>query len=168
MPFSDARIQTVTPEDRPDQTLSIYQKIIDLLSYAALHGDLDILRRHIRLPFTFTTEAADFVLRSDAELVAYCMSFHETLTQMGATDYIRIAREARSLGPDRIEGVHYAHTIRNGHRLLPPFASRMIIERVAGIWAVTRAQHAITNNDQFIHIPTPAATSETPPPPFDA
>ncbi|MFN0113363.1 MAG: hypothetical protein ACKVPY_01655 [Paracoccaceae bacterium] len=151
----------------PETAQAIYQKILDLLSYAALLGDTELLTRHIRLPFAFATEGGEFALRTEPELIAYCLSFTETLRHLGATDYIRIAREARWLAPDRIEGVHYSHTIRRAERLVAPYASRMIVEQKDGVWAVTRANHKLTNDRVPITIPKPAASGETPPPPFN-
>ena len=148
----------------PANPLAIYQKVIDLLSYATLHGDAEIIRNHIRVPFTMTTETAEFVYDDEDEMVASCLVYTATLRGMGVTDYIRIAREACSLGADRIEGVHYTHTIRRAERLMAPYPSRMIIERKNGVWAVTHALHAITNDREPIYMPVPAPGTDAPRP----
>jgi hypothetical protein len=151
----------------PQAAQAIYQKVLDLLSHAALRGDTEILTRHIRLPFALATERGECVLTTEPELIAYCLSFTESLRRLGATDYVRIAREARFLGPDRIEGVHYSHTIRRAERLIAPYASRMLIERKDGVWAVVKANHTLRNEKLPFDMPDPGPSSEAPPPPFD-
>ena len=143
--------------------MEIYQDVLDRLSDAALYGDTRVLHDYIRLPFTFSTEMHTFTLTTEAELDAYCLSFTETLQAMGATDYIRIAREAHYVTRDRIEGFHYSHTIRNGHRLFAPFCSRHVVERGPERWQVTRAAVAIANDHWEIRMPATTPFSEFPP-----
>ena len=153
-----------TPGATPVNPLAIYQKVIDLLSYATLHGDTEIIRNHIRVPFTMTTETAEFVYDDEDKMIDFCLVNTDALRNMGVTDYIRIAREARNVGPGRIEGVHYTHTIRRAERVMLPYPSRMVIERKDGVWAVTHARHALSNDRSPIFMPQPAPDAETPPP----
>lgn len=164
MSGSELNSATAPAKGMPANPLAIYQKVIDLLSYATLHGDAEIIRNHIRVPFTMTTETAEFVYDDEDEMVASCLVYTDTLRGMGVTDYIRIAREAQNIGPDRIEGVHYTHTIRRAERVMLPYPSRMVIERKDGVWAVTHAHHALSNDRSPIFMPQPCADAETPPP----
>jgi hypothetical protein len=161
---SELNSTTAPAEGLPANPLAIYQKVIDLLSYATLHGDTEIIRTHIRVPFTMTTETAEFVYDDEDEMVASCLVYTDTLRSMGVTDYIRIARDAQTIGSDHIEGVHYTHTIRRAERVMLPYPSRMVIERKDGVWAVTHAYHAISNDRAPIFMPQPAPDAENLPP----
>lgn len=160
--FVDGNSSDFSSLDASDP-VAIYQDIIDRLSHAALHGDVGVLKVHIRLPFSFATIGGHFSITTEAGLVAYCLSFTETLRQMRATDYIRLAREARFLGPDRIEGMHYTHIIRGTARIVAPYASRMVIEEKDSVWAVVQAAHAIENDVLPIRVPEVGRDGESPP-----
>jgi hypothetical protein len=146
--------------------VEIYQDVLDQLSHAALHGEVDILHRYIRLPFSYTTHGGSFTLATAQEMTAYCLSFTETLRLLGATDYMRIARDAVYLDPLRIEGTHYSHIICDGQRIHPPYASRMVIEKAPGNWQVTKAVHAIANDTFPIALPEAASGCEVVPSPI--
>jgi hypothetical protein len=149
------------------QPIEIYQNVLDRLSDAALHGDTDVFRRHICLPFTVTTQSGTFVTRTCEDLFASFQVFTEMLKSQGTTDYIRLAREATDVGPGLIEGVHYTHALRDGFRVIAPYASRMVIRREQDVWRVTEATHALAN-PWPLGLPQVTASSEVPPEPIFA
>jgi hypothetical protein len=151
----------------PMQPIEIYQDVLDLLSDAALNGDTDVFRRYICLPFTVTTQSGTFVTRTCEDLFTSFRVFTDMLKSQGTTDYIRLARDARFVGPGLIEGVHYTHALRDGFRVMAPYASRMVIRREGDLWRVTDATHAVADRwplDQ----PHVTGSSEVPPEPIFA
>lgn len=152
--------QTVWENVDVTDPIAIYQAVLDRLSRAALDGDRDIIRRHVRLPLVAATGAGPLTITTEAALMAYCLAYTHTLRQLGATDYIRIARTARFVAPDRIEGLHYTHVIRGSDRIVAPYASRMALAEGAGGWAVVEANHSLAAEE--VPPPLPAADGDAP------
>jgi hypothetical protein len=141
--------------------LSIYQDLLDHLSAAAFGCDFRVLREHIALPFTYRTLSGEFTLTTEDDLKSYCVTLNKSLVHLGATDYIRIARNARYLDASRIEGFHYTHILNSGERMVAPYASYMVIEEYGAGWRVTSAAHAVETLS--IPIAVPYTLADSPP-----
>ncbi len=146
--------------------LTIYQIVIDKMSTAVMTGDTDICLRHVAVPFTVITRMGTFTATNEEDMVQAFLTFVREMKARGATDYIRLAREARYLAPDVIEGVHVTHTIRGAQRMIAPFAARARLAQQGEIWRITHMNHAIVNTTWPIRMWEPAAHSDIAPAPF--
>ncbi len=133
--------------------LAAYQAALDVVSDAVMSGNIEAVRRMSRLPYPVRSLKGSFLVDSDEKLVANFAGFSRKVRELGVTHYIRIAREARFLDRDRIEGIHMTYLYRNGEEVLPPYENRMILIREFGFWRVAAADHAMLNDSWPVVLP---------------
>jgi hypothetical protein len=121
--------------------LTEYQAALDAVSAAVLAGDFAAYIARIDLPYLLCTLTEDFVLKTPEELEPTFRSLSGALRRNGVTDYIRLAREADMVRPDRIEGWHNTHVLCGDQRLVAPWAARQAIVLRDGIWRFSEAHY---------------------------
>ena len=75
-------------------------------------GAAEAYAEHVQLPFVFRTAQGVEVIETKSDLHGDISQLHEWLASQGVTDYHRIARTARYLDADTIEGFHVTYALR--------------------------------------------------------
>ncbi|MGL4309868.1 MAG: hypothetical protein ACRCSU_05220 [Paracoccaceae bacterium] len=125
--------------------LTIYQEALDSVSRAILAEDFDAYIQKIALPYLIHTNRATFTLLCDEDFIETFHNMHNGLKERGITHYERIGREARYVGRERIEGLHFTHMISGDQRIAAPHASRQVLIRTALGWRFSEAYYPIEN-----------------------
>jgi hypothetical protein len=128
-----------------DEAIDIYQAHLDTSTRLVFRGDAEAYGEHAQLPFVFRTAQGVEVIETANDLSDDIRQVHEWLASQGVTDYHRIARSARYLDEDTIEGFHVTYALRGATPVVEPYASRMILKRVGEIWKTTYAEHEIAD-----------------------
>jgi len=128
-----------------DKAIDIYQVHLDVSTRLVFRGDTEAYAEHAQLPFVFRTAQGVEVIETARDLSEDIRQLHEWLGSQGVTDYHRIARDARYLDGDTIEGFHVTYALRSATPVVEPYASRMILKRVGQIWKTSYAEHEIAD-----------------------
>lgn len=121
--------------------LTIYQDALDKVSAATLTRDFAAYVAMIDFPYLLCTRMESFVLHRPEELEGTFRNLSGALAESGVTDYIRLAREADQVLPDRIEGWHVTQVIVGDQRLVAPWSARQAILCRNGVWRFTEAHY---------------------------
>ncbi|WP_298293213.1 hypothetical protein [uncultured Litoreibacter sp.] len=140
----------------------IHQAHLDALSIAQLSGDFDAFLAGIGLPHTMICEDTETLIESPAHLERLFFSFHRTLTSQGVTEFVRLSTGADFITPDAICGQHETHIIRDGFRLVAPYANRLRLERLNGGWFETKAANAVKCDGDRMLMPRPSRSAQPP------
>jgi enoyl-CoA hydratase/carnithine racemase len=97
------------------------------------------------LPFVFCTAQGVEVVETAADMAHDIHRMHDAIRSHGATDYHRIARSARYLDTDTIEGFHVTYALRGAIKVFEPYESRMILRRVDDLWKACFAEHELSD-----------------------
>lgn len=123
----------------------VYQKHLDVSTRLVVEGDAEGYSVHAQLPFVFRTAEGIEVIETVKDLTEDIRQIHEWLRTQGVTDYHRIAREARYLDADTVEGFHVTYALRGALPVVEPYASRMILKRAGDLWKTTYAEHELAD-----------------------
>jgi hypothetical protein len=132
--------------EEPEATmaLDIYQAHLDASTRLVFEGAAEAYCEHAQLPFVFRTGEGVEVIETATDLAADIRQIHHWLLSRGVTDYHRIARSARFLDDDTIEGFHITYALQGAIQVVEPYASRMLLRRVdGGTWKTTYAEHEL-------------------------
>jgi hypothetical protein len=133
----------------------IYQAMLDDTSRLVLNGDADAYCQHVVLPFVLRTSEGETVIESHADMATDILKINTWLQSQGVTDYIRLARTARFLDRDTVEGFHVTYALRNALHVIDPYSNRMILKRGSdGMWRATSAEHELAGALHSWHKPT--------------
>jgi hypothetical protein len=127
----------------PTQALDIYQAHLDISTRLVFDGAAEAYCGHAQLPYVFRTGEGVEVLETAADLAADIMRVHDWLRGKGVTNFHRIARSARFLDDDTIEGFHLTYALQGVLQVVEPYASRMILRRAGEAWKSTYAEHEL-------------------------
>jgi hypothetical protein len=128
-----------------DEAIDIYQAHLDISTRLVFRGDAEAYAAHAQLPFVFRTAQGVEVIETARDLSDDIHQLQEWLTCQGVTDYHRIARSARFLDEDTIEGFHVTYALRGATPVVTPYANRMILKRAGTIWKTSYAEHEIAD-----------------------
>jgi hypothetical protein len=133
--------RAIDPQAR--DAIDIYQEHLDVSTRLVFEGAAEAYGAHAQLPFVFRTGGGVEVIETAADMAADIRQIHHWLRSKGVTDYHRIARSARYLDPDTIEGFHVTYALQGAIQILQPYASRMILRQVDGAWKTSFAEHEL-------------------------
>ena len=137
----------MTPFRKPPgavEALDIYQAHLDVSTQLVFTGAAEAYCAHAQLPFVFRTGEGVAVIETVADLADDIRQVHHWLLSRGATDYHRIARSARHLDDDTIEGFHLTYALQGALQIVEPYASRMLLRRGDdGMWRASFAEHEL-------------------------
>jgi len=128
-----------------DEAIDIYQSHLDASTRLVFRGAAEAYAEHVQLPFVFRTAQGVEVIETKSDLHGDISQLHEWLASQGVTDYHRIARTARYLDADTIEGFHVTYALRGATPVVDPYANRMILKRAVTIWKTSYAEHEIAD-----------------------
>jgi hypothetical protein len=119
-----------------DDPNEIYQANLDAVSRAVWDADMETALAHIAVPSRMVTPDADVTLEHRQALERALRELRDSMRRMGASAFIRICKGARFLDgdPRRIGGSHVTHILRGATGVLPPYESRMILQRFEDGW----------------------------------
>ncbi|WP_298431203.1 hypothetical protein [uncultured Jannaschia sp.] len=139
----------------PGAAREIYQAVLDILSPAILAGDATTVLTHIPLPHLVRTMSGTIRIETEDEMVSTVEGMCASLRGNGATDYIRIAKDAVFLDAEgtTIEGTHESHILRNGVRLVPPYLNRLTLKAAGDIWQVASTSEVVADTRWPILLP---------------
>lgn len=116
----------------------IYQEALDVGSKALWSGDYEAVARTAAFPYTMATRTTLATFEDAESLTAMLRDLRGNFANVGATDLIRICREAHVSAddPDRIVGRHTSYTMRGGMYAVPPYDSAMEMVRTPEGWRI--------------------------------
>jgi hypothetical protein len=128
-----------------ERAVDAYQAHLDISTRFVFNGDAEGYARHAQLPFVFCTAQGVEVVETAADMAHDIHRMHDAIRSHGATDYHRIARSARYLDTDTIEGFHVTYALRGAIKVFEPYESRMILRRVDDLWKACFAEHELSD-----------------------
>lgn len=128
-----------------EAAIDIYQAHLDASTRLVFRGEPEAYAEHAQLPFVFRTAQGVEVIETAKDLGGDIRQVHEWLGSQGVTDYHRIAREARYLDDDTIEGFHVTYALRGATPVVDPYVSRMILKRTNDMWRTCYAEHELAD-----------------------
>lgn len=142
---------------------AIYESLLDRVSTAVMQQDFQTYFSCISLPYVIRTHGGVFVVEREETSREMLVSLSEGLRARGVTHYERICRWAEFRSPSHIEGGHFTHVLRNGERILPPYASSQSLIRSDGRWRVAESRYAVENTALPVTFPLPSDAADVPP-----
>lgn len=136
----------VTAADAPRtaDAIDIYQAHLDASTRLVFEGAAETYCEHAQLPFVFRTGEGVEVIETATDLAADIRQVYYWLLSRGVTEYHRIARSARYLDDDTIEGFHLTYALQGANQVVEPYASRMLLRRAeGGMWKTTYGEHEL-------------------------
>jgi hypothetical protein len=124
-----------------EDALAIYQDFLDRTSEALLTGDAAGFLHRIHLPHRIITENGVFDIPDMATALRHFDGFASAIKAQGADSYVRTAKHAAFVAPDRIVGRHVAHITSAGKLVTPAFENEMELELRGGIWGASFVRH---------------------------
>ena len=151
-----------------DDAVSIYQAHIDALSDTFLRRDHHAFSGRMSFPHTMILDD-QAVVTPDAEtsfhnLTEYAMTFQS----QRVTEFIQLCSGAHFVTPTRIEGTHVSHMLSGATRLSAPYANRLRLELINGVWLETAASNAIRRANALSSLPVASDTPQPAPLPLFA
>jgi hypothetical protein len=113
---------------------AIAQDYLDRMSAAVLAGDWITYETGVALPFCFVTAEAQIIVSTQAELRQGFDSFQGYLASQAITDLARLVSHAVRLEPTLISANYVTHMMSRATRVVPPFASHMVLRQRDGVW----------------------------------
>lgn len=126
--------------------VDIYQAHLDQSTRLVFEGKARAYCDHAQLPFVLRTGEGIEVIETVADLENDIGKLNAWLRQEGVTDYHRIARSARFLDEETIEGFHVTYALRRAMPVVDPYCSRMILRLVDGTWRTCFAEHELADS----------------------
>ena len=151
-----------------DDAVSIYQAHIDALSDTFLRRDHHAFSGRMSFPHTMILDD-QAVVTPDAEtsfhnLTEYAMTFQS----QRVTEFIRLCSGAHFVTPTRMEGTHVSHMLSGATRLSAPYANRLRLELINGVWLETAASNAIRRANALSSLPVASDAPQPAPLPLFA
>ena len=128
-----------------ETAVDVYQAHLDVSTRFVFAGDADAYAVHVQLPFVFCTAQGVEVVETAADMADDIGRIHDALKAQGTTDYHRIARSARYLDENTIEGFHVTYALRGAVPVFEPYESRMILRLTDGTWKTCFAEHEVSD-----------------------
>jgi len=138
-----------SPAQATSDALVLYQSHLDVVTTAFWAGDFDSVRTHFKLPAVMRMKDTARMIEDWTGLRALFEDHREGLSRMGATDYHRLATEARFVGPEQIEGCHLNYLVQGGSLVITPYLSRMVLVREEGTWRAHGIETDIANTELY-------------------
>ncbi|OAN75347.1 hypothetical protein A8B78_16410 [Jannaschia sp. EhC01] len=134
----------------------IYQTHLDITSALVLSGDTHTFARdHIASVFIYRTGEGTTVIETVEDQTKDMQKVTQWLINRGATEYHRIARQARFLSPNMIEGFHTTYAMHGAVNLTKPYHSRQLLRLEDGQWRTQMAEHELAASLFINKTPTP-------------
>jgi hypothetical protein len=116
-------------------SVTILQSWLDEVGQAVMDGDFAAYARHVGLPFANVNPVATLIVATETDLRAGFDVFVDMLRHQRVTDYIRLVSDAHTIGETMIAGSYVTNFLANGHRVVPPFTSTVVLRRNEdGLW----------------------------------
>ncbi|MFW5655079.1 MAG: hypothetical protein ACOCYW_05460 [Roseicyclus sp.] len=141
---SQALPELLTDEGRAE-AIDIFQAHLDVSTRLVVDGAAEAYVLHAQLPYIFRTAEGIEVIETAAGLADDARRVRDWLASKGVTDFHRIARSARYLDAETIEGFHMTYALHGAIQTVDPYASRMILRRVGGMWKTCYAEHELSD-----------------------
>lgn len=138
---------------RDADALSICQTHLDKVTKCFRARDFETFKTCFRLPHRSTTQSDVMMVETLEQVETAFKRFAKKFEDIGATDFVQIAKEARFNSEAVITGVHESHLIRNGTWLIKPYRNRLRLRRdPQGNWCETDRTSAISNTADRLHL----------------
>lgn len=135
-----------------NRAAEIYQSWLDATSHAILHGDKDVVARHIALPYLHAWTEGHLVIETRADMEKGHLQYGKALRAHGATDLVRVVEEAEFLGPCHIAGRHRVHVLRGGSPVLDSFSTRLVLKQQCCNWQMIESHMGIDHRSWPVEI----------------
>lgn len=135
--------------------LSIYQDWLDTMYPAILGGDMDVIARHVSLPYLHRSQDRRLVIETRKDMETGFTSFMQMLRGLKVDKVIGLATVAEYLSDDYIEGQHVVHALRNTVAALPLHTNRAVLRRGTTNWKLSEIEFGFSHGDwpiQVIHV----------------
>lgn len=125
--------------------LKIYQTHLDVSTECVFDGRAEDYAKHAQLPYVFRTGEGIEVIEIIDDLHQDIGQIHAWLKSQRVSDFHRIARSARFLDEDTIEGFHVTYALRGATPVVDPYTSRMILRRLGDLWRTCYGEHELAD-----------------------
>ena len=142
-----------------DKAQQIAETLLERTAGALMSGDFDSLAACFYLPHVIETPDHKTVLKTRAALRDVFERVREDYRARQITDLVRFCEMAEFRGPNRIEMMHVTHMMCGSHRVVDPFPTYSVLERIGDTWLITTSQYAVdkdTTVGRALHLGQPA------------
>lgn len=136
--------------------IDIYQDFLDRVTPRLLTGEIEEILPLLHLPFRMRTNDVDCACNTREAVRSQILSYCAHLEQTGVTSLRREAEVAKFRSATEIEGFHVTEIIRNGVKVVKPYASRILMRRIEGCWGATENDSVLRNTDWRLVTGAPA------------
>ena len=140
------------------------QSYLDQTVDSFIENDPETFIGLLDLPFTVISTQGTQVATSQEELRIAHQAYVSTIRAHGVTDLIRLAQQTISVEPDLVVGVYETHVLRNGHRLVDPYRSAIMLRRKGEMWIATSVMNSSAHTDWVLRINSKAQPAGSPAP----
>lgn len=134
----------------------IYQAHLDHVSSCLWNGDGEGVAKSLKYPHVIHLPDADRIIKDPVEQKSDADAFRESLTNLGATAFHRLCRDARAdpHRPERIIGLHTTYIMRGGHYLTEPYDCAMsLVQGANGTWLADAIRVSIRDSGMAYYHP---------------
>ncbi len=116
----------------PAKARAVMQGVLNRLTMAIWEYDPELIRAFTTDPHTIHTKQGIATFNHDQELDKALSQLHNSIHDMGVTDYVRSVTRARYVTEDMIEGQYRCWFLRDTLDVFPSFDAYMILVRETG------------------------------------
>ena len=129
------------------------QAFLDAIVDGSRARDFEAFERHMALPLTVILPGGTLTVADAADLRAGFEGDLAALDGHGVTDYVRVATSMTWVGPSLAAGAYDTHLLRNGQRVVEPFASVAMLRREDEAWRLASVMHAMAHDRWRFRLP---------------
>lgn len=129
----------------------ISERLLALTGQALLANDFESFARHFQLPHFIATLEHERTIETQEELCALFMRVTEDYQRRRVTDLVRFCDVAEFRTPTRIEATHTTHMMSGDQRVIDPFPTFSVLDKIDGDWKVSSSQYAVDTNTTVGH-----------------
>ena len=120
-----------------------FQRFLDDIVDAFRMRDFEAFRERIGLPLTVFSYEGTAVVTEEEDLRHYFHLFLAKLAQAGVTDHARVATSFYQIGPNLASCTYDTYLMRDGERVIEPYASSSTLRLDDGRWKVVSIMSAL-------------------------
>lgn len=131
---------------------AVYEEVLHAVATDLREGAVEAALGHFAIPYAFHSCSGTTVATTRAALHRHLQEIADLIRETGITAMRYRTEEARLTARGRIEGYHVTDVERDGHPLLEPYATRMVLVERDGRWLVQE-------RDSTVHLARLAPTA---------
>ena len=135
------------------------QDWLDRVADCVFTGDVDTWTSHFSLPLSVLSDTEASSIDTIEDLTEKFETWRRTSSSYGVTSMVRTVRDVIQGDEDRIVARYDTDLLAGGKRVMPRFASVMVLERQGTRWRCTEVVTGIGATDRYlIHDTHPQGT----------